>query len=198
MLTFFSLSLSCLNAGARILFPMGRHGVLHKRIGRSHTVNKTPHVAVTITIMLMVLVPTIMLLWGTATQDAFNDVGTFGAIGFLTAYFLISIASPVYMFREKSLKFRHIVVSLLAVLCLLYPAISLFYPLPAFPVDLFPYIFLAYMAIGIVWLFVMSRRSPGIIESIEHDLEETHQLFVQEKSLEPAASTDSDIAGVQA
>jgi amino acid transporter len=185
MLTFFSLSLSCLNAGARILFPMGRHGVLHTSIGSAHKLHKTPHVAVTITIILMVLIPTIMLLSGVPTQDAYNDVGTFGAIGFLTAYFLISIAAPVYLYRDGNLKSGNVIISALAILCLLYPAISLFYPLPAYPVDIFPYIFLIYMATGVVWLFVVSRRAPGIIEEIEHDLESTQQLFTPAEPAKP-------------
>jgi amino acid transporter len=187
MLTFFSLSLSCLNAGARILYPMGRHGVLHTSIGAAHHSYKTPYVAVTVTIVLMVLIPTIMTLAGMSTQDAYNDVGTFGAIGFLTAYFLITIAAPVYLYRDGNLKPGNIVVAVLAILGLLYPAVSLFYPLPSYPVSLFPYIFLVYMATGIVWLFIVSRRSPGKIEEIERDLEATHQLFLHEKSSEPVA-----------
>jgi amino acid transporter len=185
MLTFFSLSLSCLNAGARILYPMGRHGVLHNSIGRPHRIHRTPHVAVTVTIVLMVIIPTIMSLGGMATQDAYNDVGTFGAIGFLTAYFLISIAAPVYLYREGSLKTGHIVVAVLAILCLLYPTVSLFYPVPTYPVNLFPYIFLAYMLLGAGWLFIVSRRAPGKLEEIEQDLESSHQLFVSERVEEP-------------
>ncbi|HTK11589.1 MAG TPA: APC family permease [Ktedonobacteraceae bacterium] len=185
MLTFFSLSLSCLNAGARIIYPMGRHGVLHTAIGSAHPLHKTPHVAVTVTIVLMVLVPMILTLAGMATQDAYNDVGTFGAIGFLTSYFLISIAAPVYLYHDGNLKAGNVVISLLAILCLLYPAVSLFYPVPAYPVNLFPYIFLVYMAVGGGWLFVVSRRSPDKIEEIERDLESTHRLFSQETLQEP-------------
>ncbi len=33
MISFFSLNLSCINACARILYPMGRHGVFHP-VGR--------------------------------------------------------------------------------------------------------------------------------------------------------------------
>ncbi len=190
MLTFFSLSLSCLNAGARILFPMGRHGVLHSGIGRAHRTNGTPHVAVTVTILIMVLIPTLMILAGMATQDAYNDVGTFGAIGFLSAYFMISIAAPVYLRREGSLRPGHIVISVLAVLCLLYPAVSLFYPQPAYPVNLFPFIFIAYMLVGVAWLFVVSRRAPGKLEEIEHDLETTHQLFLKKEPSEPVLVGD--------
>lgn len=191
MLTFFSLSLSCLNAGARILYPMGRHEVLHAAIGRPHRTNRTPHVAVTVTIVLMVLVPTIATLAGMATQDVYNDVGTFGAIGFLTAYFMISIAAPVYLYRDGRLRAGHIVMSALAILCLLYPAVSLFYPLPAYPTDLFPYIFLVYIGTGIVWFYIVSRRAPGKIEEIERDLESMHRLFEQEESPnEPVVAGD--------
>jgi hypothetical protein len=38
-------------------------------------------------------------------------------------------------------------------------------------VVLFPYIFLAYMAVGGGWLFIASRRRRGILRAIETDLE---------------------------
>ena len=53
MISFFSLALSCLNSGARILYPMGRLGVFHSSLGASHETNETPHVAVTIMALLM-------------------------------------------------------------------------------------------------------------------------------------------------
>jgi amino acid transporter len=133
----------------------------------------------------MVAIPTIMSLAGMATQDAYNDVGTFGAIGFLTAYFLISIAAPVFLHREGSLKAGNIIISVLAILCLLYPTVSLFYPVPSYPVNLFPYIFLVYMLIGAGWLFIISRRAPGKLEEIEQDLESSHQIFASKDKEEP-------------
>ena len=48
MISFFSLSLSCLNAGARIMFPMGRHGFLPRRLHAVHDKNLTPHVALAV------------------------------------------------------------------------------------------------------------------------------------------------------
>jgi len=45
MLSCYSLALSCMNAGARILYPIGRLGVFHRAIGNSHDENETPHVA---------------------------------------------------------------------------------------------------------------------------------------------------------
>jgi amino acid transporter len=98
MISFFSLALSCLNSGARILYPMGKLGIFHSSIGTSHETNETPHVAVTVMAILIFLVPTLLTtMFGLAILDAFNDAGTFGAFGFLGAYFLISLAAPAYL-----------------------------------------------------------------------------------------------------
>jgi hypothetical protein len=59
---------------------------------------------------------------------------------------------------------------------LLVPTVGSFYPLPAYPVDLFPYIFLTYLAMGRAWLFIASRRRRGILSEIETDLEVSSPL----------------------
>ncbi len=170
MISFFSLSLSCLNAGARIIFPMARHGVFPKAMGEAHKVNRTPALAITIYIAIMVLI-SIVLSMITDTLTAFNDAGTLAAFGFLLAYFLISLAAPVYLKRIGALRPFGVVLTVLAVLFLLVPTVGSFYPVPAFPVSIFPYIFLAYMLIGVTWLFIVSRRSAGILQEIEDDME---------------------------
>ena len=101
----------------------------------------------------------------------FGDAGTLAAFGFLTAYFLISVAAPVYLKKQGELRARHVVVAAMACLLLMVPLIGSFYPVPPFPVDIFPYIFLAYMLAGSGWLFVVSRRNRGIFAEIEMDLE---------------------------
>ena len=45
------------------------------------------------------------------------------------------------------------------------------YPIPAYPYNLLPYIFLAYMCVGAIWFFVLRVKSPASILQIEHDLE---------------------------
>ena len=185
MISFFSLSLSCLNAGARILFPMGRHGILPSHIGRAHKTNMTPHVAITLFALVMMLIPIVTALTGTDTLLAFNYAGTYGAIGFLTAYFLISLAAPAYLRHERQLRVSHIIVAVLAILCLLVPTYSLFYPVPSYPTNLFPFIFLAYMAIVSIWLFITHGRNPALLEDIKQDLESQH--FDEEMAVEPEA-----------
>jgi amino acid transporter len=170
MISFFALSLSCLNAGARIIFPMARHSMFPAALGTTHNTNKTPAIALTVYIVLMFAIPAI---WSskTDTLTIFNDAGTLAAFGFLLAYFMVSLAAPVYLRKLGELTLGNVVLAVLAFLFLLVPTVGSFYPLPAWPVDLFPYIFLAYMAVGGVWLFIGSRRQRGVLTEIEADLE---------------------------
>jgi hypothetical protein len=97
----------------------------------------------------------------------------------------------MYLKKIGELKRRHVVMAVVSVLCLLVPTIGSFYPLPPYPVRLFPYIFASWMLVGVVWLYVVSRRQPGILAAIEADLERAPELGhgiieIPEVSPEPA------------
>lgn len=166
MISFFSLALSCMNSGARIIFAMSGKGVFHDSFGRSHESNATPHVAVTVMAALQFMIPTAMILGGVAVGDAFNDAGTFGAFGFCAAYFFISVAAPMYLKRIGELTAGAVALSVAAVALLLVPAIGSVYPVPPPPVNLFPYLFLAYFAIGFVgFVLVKPKRAEHVRSS---------------------------------
>jgi amino acid transporter len=184
MISFFSLSLSCLNAGARILYPMGEHMVFPRQLSKAHPKNGTPHVAITTYVVLMFLIPTVLEIF-TNPVTTFGDAGTLAAFGFLLAYYLITLAAPAYLKRRGELRARHVVIAVVACVCLLVPTIGSFYPVPPFPVNLFPYIFAAYIAVGGAWLFIVSRRRRGILAEIEADMEAN--LAVHEQRALPAA-----------
>jgi amino acid transporter len=186
MISFFGLSLSCLNAGARIMMPMGEHGVFPRQVGKIHPSNGTPSVAITTYILIMVAIPSILEIV-TNPLTTFGDAGTLAAWGFLAAYFWISVAAPVYLKKRGELRPRNIVITVAACLCLLVPTVGSFYPVPAFPVNIFPYLFLAYMAIGGTWLLLASRRHRGLFAEIEADLEATLEVHEQRAAQVPVA-----------
>jgi amino acid transporter len=168
--SFFSLSLSCINAGSRIMYPMARHGVFPHQVGASHRKNQTPYVAIVIFTLAVFLIPTIMQAY-TNPLTTFGDAGTLAAFGFLLAYFMISVAAPMFLRKRGELTRRNLVVSGLAIAFLLVPTVGSFYPVPPYPIRLFPYFFLAYMLVGVGWLGMVSRRNPGVFREIETDLE---------------------------
>jgi amino acid transporter len=187
MVSFFSLSLSCLNAGSRIMYPMARHGIFSGHLGRAHATNRTPHVAVTLYIAMIFALPAFLMVF-TNPLTAFGDAGTLAAFGFLVAYYLITVAAPVYLKKLGELSWRNVVLACIAVLCLMVPTIGSFYPQPAWPVNLFPYVYLGWMAVGAGWLFIVNRRRPGILADIEVDLERAPELIERDSVEVPEVS----------
>jgi amino acid transporter len=173
MVSFFSLTLSCLNAGTRIIFPMGRHGFLHRRMHSVHETNKTPHIAIAVYGSVIFGVAFVLHAAGTSALTIFGDAGTLAAFGFLLAYFMITFAAPVYLRKLGELMGRNVLVAVLAVMCLLVPTVGSFYPAPPSPINLFPYIFLGYMLVGGGWLYLTNLRQPGTLLAIQADLERT-------------------------
>lgn len=162
MVSFFSLALSCMNAGARVLWSMGQHGAMGDVFGTSHPTNATPAAAITVMAALEFTIPTMMVMGGMAVTDAFNDAGTFGAIGFSAAYIFISIAAPMYLKKIGELKALDLLVGAGAVVLLVGTIVfGFFIPPPSPPVNYFPYIFIAYFLIGAV-CFARMKNKPRV------------------------------------
>jgi amino acid transporter len=181
--SFFSLSLSCLNAGARLAFPLAKHGFLPKALHRVHRTNLTPHVALAAYGAVIMIVAFSMYFAGTGAHTLFDDAGTLAAFGFLLAYFLITVAAPFYLRKMGELRGRNIAIAVAAFACLMVPTVGSFYPAPPWPVNLFPYIFLGYMLAGGSWLYVMERRKAGTLAEIEADLEAALAASAHEAAL---------------
>lgn len=158
MVSFFALNLSCLNGGARIIYIMGQQGLFPKFTADSHHINETPHVAVVIMAALSFGLPTAFALSGMAAGDEFNDAGTLAALGFISAYALVSIAAPLYLKSLGEAKPGHWLLAAVSLLLLLIPTYGSFYPVPPPPMLYFPYAFLVYFALGGVWIAFQNRR----------------------------------------
>lgn len=179
MVSFFALCLSCLNAGARVIYAMGRHGLFHAATAEAHPSNETPHVGVTLMAIVAFAIPAIATLDKVATLDLFGDVGTCAAFGFMVAYFLITIAAPAYLKNLGELRVRDMIGCGASILLLIVPAVGSVYPIPPAPVMYFPYAFLAYLALGVAWILLFYQRSPSASSRIRGDLERVHRRFQQ-------------------
>ncbi len=177
MVSFFALCLSCLNAGGRVIYAMGRHGIFHEATAQAHTTNETPHIAVTVMAALAFVIPTALSVGHVATLDVFNYVGTMAAFGFMVAYFLVTIAAPVYLKSLGELKAPNVMMTGAALLLLCIPAVGSVFPLPPAPVLYFPYIFLVYMLIGVIWVLTHYGRKAAASEVVRKDLDYIHAQF---------------------
>jgi len=186
MVSFFSLSLSCLNAGARIIFPLSGHGFLPERGHAVHHKNMTPHLALGSYGAVILGVAFILHATGTGPNTIFDDAGTLAAFGFLLAYYMVSVASPFYLRKLGALRGRNVLVAVAACACLMVPTVGSFYPAPPWPVNLFPYLFLVFMLLGGARLYWMHRTQPESLPAIQRDLElalaaSAHDIAVSEE-----------------
>jgi amino acid transporter len=177
MVSFFALNLSCINAGARVIYAMGRHGIFHAATADAHETNETPHVAVTTMSIISFSLPTIAALSGQATLDIFNYAGTLAAFGFITPYCLITVAAPVYLKRLGEQRPIDLVMCAAALVLLLIPTVGSVIPVPAPPVNYFPYAYLVYLVAGIAWILAFRARKPTAVGAIHQDLELNHARF---------------------
>ena len=151
MVSFFALALSCMNAGARVMFAMGRDGLFPQSTSRVHPRHRTPQVALAVMALLMFAVaPLSRFAFGWQVREEFDYAGTMGAMGFISAYCLVSLAVPGYLRQRGELAAMHVGMSVAALALLLIPAVGFFVPLPAAPVRYFPYVFAACLAAGLL------------------------------------------------
>jgi amino acid transporter len=172
VVSLFACTLASVNAAARVLFQMGRHGILHPAMASAHRTNLTPHHAVTVSCLIVLLLPALLLSRGRGLLDILNDLSTISTFGFLLAYVLISIAAPVYLRRLGQLSPRGVLFAVASVLFMVPPIVASVYPTPAAPADKFPWYFLAYLGLGGVWFLAVRGRGSGeLLRQIQRDLE---------------------------
>lgn len=186
MLSFYALASSCMNAGARVMYAMGRHGIVPQSTSTAHEKHGTPHIALGImTAVMFAVVVFCKFIVKWEVLDIFNNAGTFGAFGFLGAYFLVSLAAPFYLKKRKELRAKDIVFCVAALLLMVIPAVGSVYPIPPAPANYFPYIFLVYLAFGYIRSGIMSGH-PVSAEKVRTIDEEVAKLHVD---IQPAGAS---------
>ncbi len=177
MFSFFALASSCMNAGARVVYAMGRHGFFPTSTSSAHQKHGTPHVALSVMAITMLAVVTFCKYgFKLATLDEFNDAGTMGAFGFLGAYFFITVAAPVFLKKRNELKTKDLGLCAAAVILMIIPAVGSVYPIPDPPVKYFPYVFLAYLGLGAmrVGMLKLGLHSAPRVREIREEVHAEH------------------------
>ena len=165
----FACALASLNAFGRMMYSLGRYRVLHQLVGRVHDKHQTPHLALALGAILNFLLCAVFSR--NAEIDAFGWYGTLASYGFIIVYFLCSVAAPVYLRRTGELTANTIAFGTTGATLMILALIGSLYPVPAYPLDILPYLFLAYMGVGTAWYFVLRAKAPIALLSIEQDLE---------------------------
>jgi len=171
--SFFASALASINAAARVIFLLSRHGIVHGKAGDAHEIHATPYIAIAISAGVVLVLSLPLTVLGIGLLDSFAYLGTIATFGFLVSYILVSVGAPVYLRRRGELKPHHIAVSVASVLLLLVPLVGALYPVPAFPLNLLPYVFLVLLGLGVAHFLRLRQSSPEVLGIIQADLNQS-------------------------
>jgi len=159
LFSLFAGSLACITAAARVLLLMSHHGLAHKTFRATHVQHDTPHRALIITGIASVVPVAFLALRGASGLDIYGWMGSLATYGFIVTYGLVSLALPRYLRYNGYLSPTGRGITLLATLAMVLALIGNLYPVPEGPYGKLPYVYLAYLAAGMLWFAF--RRNNG-------------------------------------
>ncbi|HEY1925718.1 MAG TPA: APC family permease [Candidatus Acidoferrum sp.] len=160
------VGLACTNATSRVMYTMGRAGSLPSSFGRVHPIHQTPTYAIAF-IQISSTVAYLLVGFLLKPDTIFGFLETIGALGVIVLYVMANLALTRYIRREYRDKFsvwQHAVAPWIATLALLPVLFVTVYPVPARPYNITPYLFIAALLLGLVYMKWRESRDPGSLE----------------------------------
>ena len=164
--SFFAVVVAPLNVVGRIVYVMGKEGVVAERFGRTHDTHLTPHRVLLVAGPAAIALDVILLVAGVHPMDIVVWVDTYGTYGYMVAYALVAIACVVYVRRERMPSALVSLCATVAVLAMAYVFFANIWPVPAFPLNVIPYLFLATMLGALAWFLHLRKSRPEVMRMI--------------------------------
>jgi amino acid transporter len=160
------VGLACTNAASRVAYTMGQAGTLPARFGKIHPVHRTPTFAIAVQQAIGIAAILIVGL-ALAPGDIFGFLGTVTTLAVIVLYVMANFALTAYIRREHRADYnpwKHLVLPGIGTLALLPVLWTTVYPVPAWPINLTPYIFIAVLLVGVGYMVWLERRRPGALQ----------------------------------
>ena len=165
LVSMFAGTLACVTAAARVLLLMSHNGLAHGSLRKTHARNETPGVAIFVTGTAAVLPVAILAARGASGLDVYGWMGSLATYGFIVTYALVSAALPRYLRQHNAYRPGAQIIPWLACAAMLLALAGNLYPVPEGLYGKLPYIYLAYLALGMLWFFLRVRnRNPSLVE----------------------------------
>jgi amino acid transporter len=159
LVSMFAGTLACITAAARVLMLMAHNGLAPDALRITHARNETPGRAVVATGILAALPVAILAARGSSGLDVYGWLGSLATYGFIVAYALVCMALPRYLRNHGAFRSGSQIVPWLAFTAMLLALVGNLYPVPEGPYGKLPYIYLAYLILGMVWYFASTRNN---------------------------------------
>ncbi len=160
-----AIGIAATNAGTRVVYTMARGDALPSSLSKTHAVNMTPSNAIHFqTLISLVLMAAVGIWLGGGL--VFGFLGTIITVGLIVMYGMANIGLVAYVRRHRPQEFnllRHGVIPIAGTLLLLPVLWVTFWPVPAFPFNVVPYIFIGWMVLGFAVMKWIESRNPSAL-----------------------------------
>ncbi|MDQ6772488.1 MAG: APC family permease [Candidatus Dormibacteraeota bacterium] len=183
--SMFACTLACINAAARISYTMAHDGMGHQALKQTHTRHRTPHRAIWTVAVPMIVITIVPVLFHQDPILLTGYAGTVATFGFMLAYALVAIGAPLFLARLGQRWVPVAVVGTVGAVAMAFVFWSSWLP-QTIPGGLFPaltgvaiwlpYIFIAWIAVGLAWYFIARSRDPQVTSRIGSQFESAGQL----------------------
>lgn len=157
----FANTVAGASAAVRIVFALGRDRILPGALARTDK-RGIPQLALACYLgfsLLFVLVLGAFI----GPLGVYGFAGTVLGIVMVVVYISMNVALTRFYWRDHRSEFsiwRHGIIPVVSSLVMLLPLYGQIYPAPAMPNALVPYLALAWLAVGVIYVLVLRRRDP--------------------------------------
>jgi amino acid transporter len=163
----FAVSQSLNNVSTRIWYRMASGGAAPRWLAKVEPKRKTPVNAIWLQMVLSIVIGVVCGLGLGPNNSFFLIVGLVVVLAVVVIYILGNAACTAYYLRQRRSEFNpwlHLVIPLFTTAALIYVGVETFNPMPAYPLNLAPYIGGGWLVAGIAILLVMrATRHEGWI-----------------------------------
>jgi len=159
-------------ANFRVLYSLGRDGLLPRALGRTHPRHKTPHIAIIVYSVATLVVGLIAGIgWG--PMSAFGNLGYLSSLGILPIFIVTNVALPVFMHKRHPAEFSvilHAVFPALSSVTFLAAMWLNIHPWPTSPLNVMPWIIITVVVVAAIWGSILKSRGSSTLERLGHVL----------------------------
>lgn len=168
--SILAFSQTAFNAGIRVIYALGREGVIPHVFGRTHHSHRTPHVSIVLMTAVSVLLA-FPLAFGVGAFNVWYYFGFLISIMFLVLYAFTELGLIFAAFRDKQAfpkvnPWSHVVIPLVGAAVMIYPLYRTVSPLPPGVYKTLPIYLAAWIVAGILVLLYLKRRRPDAIDRV--------------------------------
>lgn len=169
-LSFFTCILASINAAARVLYSLAHNGLFHAGAQSTHEKHGSPHIALGLVALAAIGLSVGLSLGHWALLDAYGILGSLATYGFLVSYGLVTVAAPAFLYRRGELKPLNLLTAIIAFALLAVAVAGTVYPIPSWPYNVLPYIFLGLLLLGVVYFLALRIIAPKRLAAVEAEV----------------------------